>query len=46
MNRHNWGVREEYTTCNGSIRAGVGKARDDDEAMSRNGIKRCADLRR
>lgn len=45
VNRMNWGVREEYTTCNDSIRAHVGRTRDDDERMARNGIKRCKDLR-
>ena len=45
VNRLNWGVREEYTTCNDSIRARVGQARDDDEAIATKGIKRCKDLR-
>ena len=45
VNRLNWGVREAYTTCNDSIRARVGRARDDDEAMAKEGIKRCKDLR-
>jgi len=40
VNRLNWGVREEFTTCNGSIRAHVGKARDDDEQMVQR-VKNC-----
>ena len=46
VNRLNFGVREEYTTCVGSIRARVGNAKDDDEALARDGVKRCRDLRR
>ena len=45
VNRLNFGVREAYTVCKDSIRAHVGRARDDDEAMARNGIERCKDLR-
>jgi len=40
VDRLNWGVREEFTTCNGSIRAHVGKARDDDEQMVQR-VKNC-----
>ena len=45
VNRLNFGVREAYTVCKDSIRAHVGRARDDDEAMAREGIERCKDLR-
>ena len=44
VDRLNWGVREEYTTCDDSIRAGVGRAKDDDEAMVQR-VKNC-DLRK
>ena len=45
VNRLNWGVRENYTTCNDSIRAHVGRSRDDDEAMAQR-VKFCRDLRK
>jgi len=45
VNRLNWGVRENYTTCNDSIRAHVGRSKDDDEAMAQR-VKFCRDLRK
>ena len=44
VNRMNWGNRENFTTCNGSIRAHVGRARDDDERLSQH-VKFCRNLR-
>ena len=45
VNRLNWGVRENYTTCNDSIRAHVGRSKDDDEAMAQR-VKFCRNLRK
>jgi len=45
VNRLNWGNRENYTTCNGSIRAHVGRGRDDDEALAQV-VKFCRNLRK
>ena len=44
VDRLDFGVREEYTTFNGSIRAHVGHARDDDEKLNDRGIRRQEDL--
>lgn len=46
VNRLNFGVREEYNAMKGSIQAGVGRARNDDERMNEKGIRRQEDLRR
>jgi hypothetical protein len=46
VDRLDFGVREAYTTCVGSIRAHVGNAKDDDEALADAGVKNCRDLRR
>ena len=45
VNRLNFGVREEYTVCRDSIRASVGRATDDDEALARRGVENCRELR-
>ena len=46
VNRLNFGVEENYTTCKDSIQANVGRAKSDDEAMARNNVKSCDDLRK
>src|SRR5829696_4521330 len=45
VNRLNWGVRENYTTCNDSMRANVGRSKDDDEALAQR-VKFCRNLRK
>jgi hypothetical protein len=44
VDRMNFGVREEYTTFRDSVRAHVGRARDDDERMNDKGVRRHEDL--
>ena len=44
VNRLNFGVREEFTTFNGSIEARVGGHSKDDEKLARKGIHRFEDL--
>lgn len=44
VDRMNFGVREEYNGMKGSIQAGVGRSRNDDERMNDKGIHRQEDL--